>query len=219
MLAKAVATASGAYFIYVSMSLIGSKWFGEGEKYTRAVFTLAIKLAPSVIFIDDVDSILGKRNHSEHDAMRKIKNELMVMWDGLKSADQNHVLILAATNRPFDLDEAVLRRLPRRLLVDLPDEQNRVKIIEIMLAQEELVEDNFKITELAKMTEGFSGSDLKNLSLAAAYQRISEFMENEKRMDREQEKKKLEDNQDGQWQRGLEELMEGIEAVFNRGEA
>jgi len=145
MLAKAVATESGANFISISMASIGSKWFGEGEKYSRAVFTLASKISPCVIFIDEVDCILGRReNHGEHEAMRKIKNELMMMWDGLKTKQNERVLVLAATNRPFDLDEAVLRRLPRRLLVDLPDVENRLKILKVILKNEDLSTSRFK---------------------------------------------------------------------------
>ncbi|KAL6011322.1 hypothetical protein ACLOJK_001768 [Asimina triloba] len=115
MLAKAVATEAGANFINISMSSITSKWFGEGEKYVKAVFSLASKIAPSVVFVDEVDSMLGRReNPGEHEAMRKMKNEFMVNWDGLRTKDKERVLVLAATNRPFDLDEAVIRRLPRR---------------------------------------------------------------------------------------------------------
>jgi len=142
------------------MSSIGSKWFGEGEKYARAVFTLASKISPSVIFIDEVDSILGKRERpGEHEAMRKIKNEFMSMWDGLKTKENERVLVLAATNRPFDLDDAVLRRMPRRLLVDLPDTVNREKILKVILAKEDVADIDF--TAIANMTEGYSGSDLK----------------------------------------------------------
>ncbi|TVU37294.1 hypothetical protein EJB05_10600 [Eragrostis curvula] len=115
MLAKAVATEAGANFINISMSSIASKWFGEGEKYVKAVFSLASKISPSVIFVDEVDGMLGRReNPGEHEAMRKMKNEFMVNWDGLRTKDKERVLVLAATNRPFDLDEAVVRRLPRR---------------------------------------------------------------------------------------------------------
>eukprot|EP00854_Cymbomonas_tetramitiformis_P028433 gene28433-35242_t len=82
MLAKAVATEAGANFINISLSSVASKWFGEGEKYMRAVFSLASKIAPSVVFIDEVDSMLGRRDKSgEHEAMRKIKNEFMANWD------------------------------------------------------------------------------------------------------------------------------------------
>eukprot|EP00252_Welwitschia_mirabilis_P021048 TRINITY_DN528_c0_g1_i1.p1 TRINITY_DN528_c0_g1~~TRINITY_DN528_c0_g1_i1.p1 ORF type:complete len:1249 (-),score=322.97 TRINITY_DN528_c0_g1_i1:309-4055(-) len=181
MLAKAVATEAGANFINISMSSITSKWFGEGEKYVKAVFSLASKISPSVIFVDEVDSMLGRReNPGEHEAMRKMKNEFMVNWDGLRTKDKERVLVLAATNRPFDLDEAVIRRLPRRLMVNLPDAPNRAKILKVILAKEELAPD-VDLDAIANMTEGYSGSDLKNLCVTAAYCPIREILEREKK--------------------------------------
>ncbi|WOL10335.1 hypothetical protein Cni_G19090 [Canna indica] len=181
MLAKAVATEAGANFINVSMSSISSKWFGEGEKYVKAVFSLASKIAPSVVFVDEVDSMLGRReNPGEHEAMRKMKNEFMVNWDGLRTKDKERVLVLAATNRPFDLDEAVIRRLPRRLMVNLPDASNREKIMKVILAKEDLAPD-VDMEVLASMTDGYSGSDLKNLCVAAAHCPIREILEKEKK--------------------------------------
>ncbi|KAK0582949.1 hypothetical protein LWI29_031416 [Acer saccharum] len=181
MLAKAVATEAGANFINISMSSITSKWFGEGEKYVKAVFSLASKIAPSVVFVDEVDSMLGRReNPGEHEAMRKMKNEFMVNWDGLRTKDRERVLVLAATNRPFDLDEAVVRRLPRRLMVNLPDAANREKILRVILAKEELVPD-VDLEAVANMTDGYSGSDLKNLCVTAAHCPIREILEKEKK--------------------------------------
>ncbi|KAK4357260.1 hypothetical protein RND71_022870 [Anisodus tanguticus] len=181
MLAKAVATEAGANFINISMSSITSKWFGEGEKYVKSVFTLASKIAPSVVFVDEVDSMLGRReNPGEHEAMRKMKNEFMVNWDGLRTKDKERVLVLAATNRPFDLDEAVIRRLPRRLMVNLPDAPNREKILRVILVKEELM-PNVDVEAIANMTEGYSGSDLKNLCVTAAHCPIREILENEKK--------------------------------------
>lgn len=181
MLAKAVATEAGANFINISMSSITSKWFGEGEKYVKAVFSLASKIAPSVVFVDEVDSMLGRReNPGEHEAMRKMKNEFMVNWDGLRTKDKERVLVLAATNRPFDLDEAVIRRLPRRLMVNLPDASNRAKILRVILAKEELARD-LDLDVVASMTEGYSGSDLKNLCVTAAHRPIREILEKEKK--------------------------------------
>ncbi|CAD6203608.1 unnamed protein product [Miscanthus lutarioriparius] len=181
MLAKAVATEAGANFINISMSSISSKWLGEGEKFVKAVFSLASKIAPSVIFVDEVDGMLGRReNPGEHEAMRKMKNEFMVNWDGLRTKEKERVLVLAATNRPFDLDEAVVRRLPRRLMVNLPDASNRRKILSVILAKEDLADDA-DLEAIANLTEGYSGSDLKNLCVTAAYRPIREILEKEKK--------------------------------------
>uniref|UniRef100_A0A2P2MTQ0 AAA+ ATPase domain-containing protein n=2 Tax=Rhizophora mucronata TaxID=61149 RepID=A0A2P2MTQ0_RHIMU len=181
MLAKAVATEAGANFINISMSSITSKWFGEGEKYVKAVFSLASKIAPSVVFVDEVDSLLGRReNPGEHEAMRKMKNEFMINWDGLRTKDRERVLVLAATNRPFDLDEAVIRRLPRRLMVNLPDAPNREKILRVILAKEDLT-PGVDLEAVANISDGYSGSDLKNLCVTAAHCPIREILEREKK--------------------------------------
>ncbi|KAL3690651.1 hypothetical protein R1sor_004302 [Riccia sorocarpa] len=181
LLAKAVATEAGANFINITGSTITSKWFGDAEKLTKALFSLAKKLSPAVIFVDEVDSLLGARGgSSEHEATRKTRNEFMAAWDGLRSKDNERVLVLAATNRPFDLDDAVIRRLPRRILVDLPNAENREKILRVILVEEDL-EQSFDFKELARLTEGYSGSDLKNLSIAAAYRPIRELLDAEQR--------------------------------------
>ncbi|KAH9299134.1 hypothetical protein KI387_030816, partial [Taxus chinensis] len=181
MLAKAVATEARANFINISISSITSMMFGESEKYIRAIFSLASKISPCVIFIDEVDSLLGRRdNPREHEAMRKMKNEFMANWDGLRTKETERVLVLAATNRPFDLDEAVIRRMPRRLMVNLPDAPNRAKILKVMLAKEE-VDPDVDLDAIANMTEGYSGSDLKNLCVTAAYCPIREVLKKEKK--------------------------------------
>ncbi|KAJ3452004.1 aaa-type atpase family protein-related [Anaeramoeba flamelloides] len=190
MLAKAIATESGAHFLNISMSTISSKWFGEGEKIAKAVFTLASKLSPSIIFIDEVDSLLNRRGKSgEHETSRKIKNTFMEQWDGLTRRDDDRVIVLAATNRPHDLDEAVLRRFPRRMFVDLPNLEAREKILKIILKDEEL-QDNFDFHYLAAITEGYSGSDLKNLAITAGYFPIRELLEKEKEKERERERER-----------------------------
>ncbi|XP_047306937.1 uncharacterized protein LOC124910346 [Impatiens glandulifera] len=181
MLAKAVATEAGANFIYVSMSNITSKSFGEAEKMVKAVFTLSRKILPSVIFVDEVDSMLGGRGkQGEEEFTRKMKNEFMVNWDGLKTKDTERILVLAATNRPFDLDEAVIRRLPRRLMVNLPDASNRTKILKVILANEDLSPD-VDLDVIANLTHGYSGSDLKNLCVTAAQSPIRDILEDEKK--------------------------------------
>ncbi|MBA0863199.1 hypothetical protein Goshw_018059, partial [Gossypium schwendimanii] len=159
--------------------LSASQWFGDAEKLTKALFSFASKLAPVIIFVDEVDSLLGARGGGfEHEATRRMRNEFMAAWDGLRSKDSQRILILGATNRPFDLDDAVIRRLPRRIYVDLPDAGNRMKILKIFLAQEN-IGCNFSFEELANATEGYSGSDLKNLCIAAAYRPVQELLEEE----------------------------------------
>ncbi|GER34347.1 P-loop containing nucleoside triphosphatehydrolases superfamily protein [Striga asiatica] len=193
MLAKAIANEAGASFINVSMSTITSKWFGEDEKNVRALFTLAAKVSPTIIFVDEVDSMLGQRTRvGEHEAMRKIKNEFMTHWDGLLTKPGERILVLAATNRPFDLDEAIVRRFERRIMVDLPSVENREKILRTLLSKEKV--ENLDFKEIATMTEGYSGSDLKNLCVTAAYRPVREFLQHE----RQRDKKKKQKNEKGE---------------------
>ncbi|GJN06512.1 hypothetical protein PR202_ga24244 [Eleusine coracana subsp. coracana] len=181
MLAKAIANEAQASFINVSMSTITSKWFGEDEKNVRALFTLAAKVAPTIIFVDEVDSMLGQRNRAgEHEAMRKIKNEFMTHWDGLLSRPDQRILVLAATNRPFDLDEAIIRRFERRIMVGLPSMESRELILRRLLSKEK-VDEGLDFKELATMTEGYSGSDLKNLCTTAAYRPVRELIQKERK--------------------------------------
>nr|GEU37864.1 uncharacterized AAA domain-containing protein C16E9.10c-like isoform X1 [Tanacetum cinerariifolium] len=181
LLAKALATEAGANFISITGSTLTSKWFGDAEKLTKALFSFASKLAPVIVFVDEVDSLLGARGGGfEHEATRRMRNEFMAAWDGLRSKDSQRILILGATNRPFDLDDAVIRRLPRRIYVDLPDADNRSKILKIFLAKEN-IEPGFDVHSLANATEGYSGSDLKNLCIAAAYRPVQELLDEEKK--------------------------------------
>ncbi|PPD97089.1 hypothetical protein GOBAR_DD05877 [Gossypium barbadense] len=190
MLAKAIANEAGASFINVSMSTITSKWFGEDEKNVRALFTLAAKVAPTIIFVDEVDSMLGQRTRvGEHEAMRKIKNEFMTHWDGLLTKAGERILVLAATNRPFDLDEAIIRRFERRIMVGLPSIESREMILRTLLSKEKA--ENLDYKELTTMTEGYSGSDLKNLCVTAAYRPVRELIQQERLKD--QEKKRQEE--------------------------
>ncbi|KAL0351134.1 UNVERIFIED_CONTAM: Spastin [Sesamum radiatum] len=174
MLAKAVAAEAGANLLNISTASITSKWYGDSEKFVKAIFSLASKLAPSLVFIDEVDSLLGKRRELEHEITRKVKNEFMLNWDGLHTKEMERVFVLAATNRPFDLDEAVLRRMPRRFMVHLPDFPNRSKILKVILGKEDLSRD-VDFNAIAHMTDGFSGSDLKQKSPQGAEKRHGEI--------------------------------------------
>ena len=174
MIAKAIATSVRASFLSISAASVTSKWVGEGEKFAQAVFSLAAKIAPCIIFIDEIDGLLGRRGESnEHESARKIKNEIMSGWDGMRSHDQ--IMVVGATNCPQDLDEAVLRRLSRRLLVDLPDKRCRADILRVLLKHERLGDD-VDLDTIASRTSGYTGSDLKNVCATAAYRPIKEYL-------------------------------------------
>lgn len=123
------------------------------------------------MFIDEVDSLMNKRGSDySSKSHREIINQFMVEWDGLSSNNQG-IIVMAATNRPFDLDDAVLRRMPRRILVDLPNEKDRVEILKILLQDQE---HQVAYEEVAKMTEHYSGSDLKNVCVTAALKAVQQ---------------------------------------------
>jgi SpoVK/Ycf46/Vps4 family AAA+-type ATPase len=164
MLAKAIATEGGASFLSIDSSTIENKWLGESEKNARAVFSLARKIAPCIIFLDEVDSILSSREHSDessHGTLTSVKTTLMQEWDGLRTT-KDRVLVIASTNRPFDLDEAVLRRLPRRVLVELPDVSTRQEILEVSLRYNTL-DASVNLTQVALLLDGYTGSDIKEV--------------------------------------------------------
>lgn len=171
MLAKAVAKESGANMLEVSGASINDKWVGESEKLIRAVFTLAKKLTPCVVFIDEADALLASRsmftNRASH---REHINQFLKEWDGI---EETNAFIMVATNRPFDLDDAVLRRLPRKILVDLPVENDRRAILELIL-RGEILDDSVSLEDYARRTPYYSGSDLKNMCVAAAMAAVEE---------------------------------------------
>lgn len=183
LLARAVAAEAGANFLNVQMSHLQNYYVGENEKNVRALFSLARKMSPCVIFVDEIDALLKSRRGGllPSYAINTI-NEFMLSWDGLMSDNQG-VIVVGCTNRPFDLDEAVLRRLPRRVMVDMPDDAERKEILEIHLKEEKLGNDAAErdsiLDALAKKTEGYSGSDLRNLAIAAAMNAIREQILNQ----------------------------------------
>ncbi|BBM97434.1 ATPase family AAA domain-containing protein 1 [Marchantia polymorpha subsp. ruderalis] len=178
LLAKAIAKESQAVFINVRVATLMSKWFGDAQKLVTAVFTLAYKLQPSIIFIDEVDSFLGQRRVTEHEALTNMKTEFMALWDGFTTDQNARVMVLAATNRPWELDEAILRRLPRAFEVPMPDARQRASILRVILKGEH-VEDDLDIEKLANQSEGYSGSDLTELCKQAAYLPIRDLLADE----------------------------------------
>ncbi|KAL3754228.1 hypothetical protein ACJRO7_001465 [Eucalyptus globulus] len=185
MLAKAIAKESGAVFINVRISNLMSKWFGDAQKLVAAVFSLAYKLQPAIIFIDEVDSFLGQRKTTDHEALTNMKTEFMALWDGFTTDQNARVMVLAATNRPSELDEAILRRLPQAFEIGMPDCRERAEILKVILKGEE-VEQNIDFDYLASLCEGYTGSDLLELCKKAAYFPIRDLLDEEKKGKRSQ---------------------------------
>ncbi|XP_070235871.1 spastin isoform X3 [Bos mutus] len=175
MLAKAVAAESNATFFNISAASLTSKYVGEGEKLVRALFAVARELQPSIIFIDEVDSLLCERREGEHDASRRLKTEFLIEFDGVQSAGDDRVLVMGATNRPQELDEAVLRRFTKRVYVSLPNEETRLLLLKNLLCKQGSPLTQKELAQLARMTNGYSGSDLTALAKDAALGPIREL--------------------------------------------
>ncbi|CAH1363704.1 hypothetical protein MTP99_000038 [Tenebrio molitor] len=185
LLARAVATECQATFFSISAASLTSKYVGDGEKMVRALFAIARELQPSIIFIDEVDSLLSERSNNEHEASRRLKTEFLVEFDGLPSnPDSERVLVMAATNRPQELDEAALRRFPKRVYVTLPDVDTRALLFKMLLARQGCTLTQKELKRLATLTDGYSASDLTALAKDAALGPIRELQpEQVKEMD------------------------------------
>jgi len=121
-----------AGFINLSQSSLQNKWFGESVKLIRAVFRLATKLQPAILFIDEIDSFLRERSSGDHQAHADMKCEFMTLWDGIGTDPNAAVIVLGASNRPWDIDDAIQRRLSRSFKVDLPSPIQRAKILSVV---------------------------------------------------------------------------------------
>lgn len=168
MLAKWVACCSGSTFYSLSAASIMSKWIGESEKSVRAVFETARINQPSVIFIDEIDCILGKRSESDHEATRRLKNEFLVSLDGVDTDFRDHIVVIGATNIPGEIDEAALRRFAKKIYIPLPCAKTRRELIHrelVVYARESNTEWNsfsdMEWVEIVGATDGYSGSDIK----------------------------------------------------------
>jgi len=158
-LAKAVATEADSTFFSISSADLVSKWLGESEKLVRNLFEMARDNKPSIIFIDEIDSLCSSRSDSESESARRIKTEFLVQMNGVGN-DTEGVLVLAATNIPWVLDAAIRRRFEKRIYIPLPEAPARARMFQIHLGKtpHRLNPDQFK--QLGEMTEGYSGSDI-----------------------------------------------------------
>ena len=175
MIAKAVATECKCTFFSISASSLTSKYLGESEKLVRALFQLAYEMQPSVVFIDEIESILSKRKEGENDAMKRLKTEFLIQFDGVGSSEENRVLIIGATNRPFDLDPAVIRRLPKRVYVGPFNDEEKKGFIKKIISQNKCNITDEQFLQIAKMCNNYSNSDLKELCREAAYEPLREL--------------------------------------------
>lgn len=175
MLAKAVASESQATFFNVSASSLTSKWVGEAEKLVRTLFQVAISRQPSVIFMDEIDSIMSTRSVNENEASRRLKSEFLIQFDGVTSNPDDLVIVIGATNKPQELDDAVLRRLVKRIYVPLPDASVRKLLLKTKLKGQANALSGGDIERLVRETEGYSGSDLQALCEEAAMMPIREL--------------------------------------------
>ena len=174
VIAKAIASECKSTFFNISASSLTSKWVGESEKTVKSLFKIAYQKAPSIIFIDEIDSILSKRSENENEATKRLKTEFLIQFDGLGSNTNAKLLVIAATNRPMDLDEALLRRLPKRIYCSPLDEEGRFEFIKKIINRVETNLSDEDIKDIAKKTENYSNSDLMELCREAAYEPVRE---------------------------------------------
>jgi SpoVK/Ycf46/Vps4 family AAA+-type ATPase len=183
MLARAVATESKSTFFAISASSLTSKFLGESEKLVRALFQLAKMLAPSIIFVDEIDSLLSSRSGGEHEATRRIKTEFLIQWSDLQKAaagrdmsekekekgDATRVLVLAATNLPWAIDEAARRRFVRRQYIPLPEDWVRKKQVHTLLSHQKHELSEREMDRLVRLTEGTSSKRLITCQIKVVY--------------------------------------------------
>ncbi|TFK32893.1 P-loop containing nucleoside triphosphate hydrolase protein [Crucibulum laeve] len=162
MLCRAVARECGACMLHIKPSDVLDCYVGESEKLIRAIFSIAYRLSPCLIFIDEVDSCFQARKSDDKKWVRDMISEFLQSMDGLRTGENNKgVIVIGATNRPQDIDEAVLRRLPSRMMIDLPGVNERKKILALHLRGEKL-DDSLRLEDIASRTTNYSGSDLKS---------------------------------------------------------
>ena len=187
LLAAAVATEIDATFISIDAASIMSKWLGEAEQNVARLFgqvrKSSLKGKPAIIFVDELDSLMGKHANEVGGEIR-VRNQFLKEMDGIVDKGRNlHVYVIGATNKPWDLDWAFIRRFQKRILVPLPDRHTRLIMFKLYTASLQLAPD-VELRELARRSEGFSGSDIRDLNQSAQLKLIGEFFESGKASDR-----------------------------------
>ena len=183
LLVRALAHESGANLWIVSAATLVSKFMGEGEQLVRTLFALARQNNPSIIFVDEADALLSARKESgEHEAMRRLKTEFLVQLDGLpaqiqaaNAGESLHLTVIAATNRPYDIDDAARRRFERRIYLPLPNDVARKEMLERLLMSHSHSITAAQLKSLVAACEGYSFADLRSLAREAAFEPIREM--------------------------------------------
>lgn len=168
LIGKCVASQSKSTFFSISASSLTSKWVGDGEKMVRALFAVARVHQPAVIFIDEIDSLLSQRSDTEHESSRRMKTEFLVQLDGATTDSEEKILVIGATNRPQELDEAARRRFVKRLYIPLPEFEGRLQLVKNLISSERHELNHEDFIDIAKAADGYSGADIKNLCSEAS---------------------------------------------------
>ena len=169
MIGKCIASQANATFFSISASSLTSKWVGESEKMMRALFAVARCHQPAVIFIDEIDSMLCARTDGEVESSRRLKTEFLVQFDGVGTSSEDRILVIGATNRPQELDEAARRRFSKRLYIPLPEASGRKQLVSLLMSKEYSRLSEADLEQISVWSEGYSGSDLVTLCREASY--------------------------------------------------
>ncbi|XP_030883215.1 ATPase family AAA domain-containing protein 1 [Leptonychotes weddellii] len=229
LIAKATAKEAGCRFINLQPSTLTDKWYGESQKLAAAVFSLAIKLQPSIIFIDEIDSFLRNRSSSDHEATAMMKAQFMSLWDGLDTDHSCQVIVMGATNRPQDLDSAIMRRMPTRFHINQPKLMILLPCYSNMCSSRSMfgemlcsifympfsllkVDRHVDLLEVAQETDGFSGSDLKEMCRDAALLCVREYVNSASEESHDEDEIRPVQQQD--LHRAIEKMKKSKDAAF-----
>lgn len=175
LIAKATAKEADFSFINLDVSMIVDKSYGESPKLAKAIFTLAEKIKPCIIFIDEIDSLLRRRSSDDHEVTAQLKSMFLSKWDGLATDKSSDIIIMGATNRPDDIDEAIKRRMPKKFHIGLPNNEQRLSVMKLHLSCEEHGLSERQMERLADFTDNFSSNDIEEMCRDAAAIRLEEL--------------------------------------------